>query len=79
MSVLDQVREIASDVFGVPLSQITAQTAPENLEAWDSVQHLSLALAIESTFGVTMDPEDIEKMKNIAAAAKIVESKKMSK
>lgn len=79
MTVLDQLREVASDVFGVPTAEITPQTSPETLEAWDSVQHLSLALAIESRFGVVMEPDDIEKMKSIGATAAVVERKLASR
>jgi acyl carrier protein len=37
------------------------------------MQHLNLVLAIEEKFGVQLDPEDIEKMKNIGAVAALVE------
>jgi acyl carrier protein len=37
------------------------------------MQHLNLVLAIEEKFGVQLDPEDIEKMKDIGAVAALVE------
>ena len=37
------------------------------------MQHLNLVLAVEEKFGVQLDPEDIEKMKNIGAVAELVE------
>jgi acyl carrier protein len=72
-STFDQVRGIASDIFGVPTDRITAESSPETIENWDSMQHLNLVLAIEEKFGVQLEPEDIEQMKNIGAVAALVE------
>jgi acyl carrier protein len=72
-STFEQVRNIASDIFGIPVDRITAESSPETIENWDSMQHLNLVLAIEEKFGVQLDPEDIEQMKNIGAVAALVE------
>jgi len=72
-SMFDQVRSVASDIFGIPADKITAESSPETIENWDSIQHLNLVLAVEEKFGVQLDPEDIEQMKNIGAVAKLVE------
>jgi acyl carrier protein len=72
-SVFEQVRTVASDIFGIPADKITAESSPETIENWDSMQHLNLVLAVEEKFGVQLDPEDIEQMKNIGAVAKLVE------
>jgi acyl carrier protein len=72
-STFEQVRNVASDIFGIPADRITAESSPETIENWDSMQHLNLVLAIEEKFGVQLDPEDIEQMKNIGAVAALVE------
>ncbi len=72
-STLQQVRSIASDIFGVPTDKIIPESSPETIENWDSMQHLNLVLAIEEKFGVQLEPEDIEGMKNIGAVAALVE------
>ncbi len=72
-STFEEVRNIASDIFGIPADGITAESSPETIENWDSMQHLNLVLAIEEKFGVQLDPEDIEQMKNIGAVAALVE------
>ena len=71
-STFEQVRGIASDVFGVPADTITAESSPQSIESWDSMQHLNLVLAIEERFGVLFEPEE---MKNIGAAAGMVDKK----
>jgi len=72
-STFEQVQNIASDIFGIPADKITAQSSPETIENWDSMQHLNLVLAIEEKFGVRLEPEDIEEMKTIGAVAALVE------
>jgi len=73
--ILQKVRAISADVFQVPVKEIRANTSPETLESWDSVQHLNLVLALEQEFGVQFEPEDMGKMQNIGAVAELVESK----
>jgi len=72
-STFEQVRNVASDIFGIPADKITAESSPETIDNWDSMQHLNLVLAIEEKFGVQLEPEDIEQMKNIGAVAALVE------
>jgi acyl carrier protein len=72
--ILDQVRSIASDLFGVPMDRITPTSSPETIEAWDSTQHLNFVLALEEKFGLQLSPEDMEQMRNVGEAAKLVES-----
>jgi acyl carrier protein len=67
-----EVRAVASDIFGVPPDRITAESSPETIENWDSMQHLNLVLAIEEKFGVQLEPEDIEQMKSIGAVVALV-------
>ncbi len=74
-STLAQVQAIASDIFGVPSSKITADSSPETIETWDSMQHLNLVLAIEEKFGLNLSPEEIEEMKSVGAVATLVEKK----
>jgi acyl carrier protein len=74
-STFEQVRGIASDVFGVPADTITAESSPKSIESWDSMQHLNLVLAIEERFGVLFEPEEMEEMKNVSATAALVDRK----
>jgi len=74
-TILEQIRGIASDLFSVAPESITTESSPENIEAWDSTQHLNLVLAIEEKFHLRLSPEDIEQMRSIGAIATLVESR----
>jgi len=72
-TTFDEVRQIASDIFGVPAELITMESSPQTIENWDSMQHLNLVVALEERFGVQFDPEDIEQMTSVGAVAALVE------
>lgn len=74
-TVLDQVRTMASDLFAVSPERINAASSPQNIETWDSIQHLNLVLALEEKFGVQFAPEEIEQMKSIGEVSRLVEDK----
>jgi acyl carrier protein len=71
--IFEQVRGMASDLFGVPPERITGESSPETLERWDSPQHLNFVLALEEKFHFQLSPEEIEQMRNIGEIAKLVE------
>ena len=74
-SAFEQVRSIASDLFAVPAERITAASSPENVDTWDSTQHLSLVLALEERFQIQLSPEEIEQMHNVGEIAALVDGK----
>lgn len=71
----EKVRGIAADVLQVKGNALSADSSPETVEAWDSVQHLNLTLALEETFGFQFSPEEMDRMKTIGQIAAIVEAK----
>jgi acyl carrier protein len=77
-STFDEVRSIASDILGLPVARLTADSSPETVESWDSVQHLNLVLALEEKFGLQLSPEEIEQMKTLGATATLIETKLQS-
>jgi acyl carrier protein len=76
-AVEQQVRQIAADVFNLPLDRITRDTSPESVEVWDSVQHLNFVLALEAAFGFLLEPEEIEQMRSVGAAIDLAQKKRV--
>ena len=72
-SVFERVIAIASDLFGIPATALRADSSPENIERWDSTQHLSFVLALEESFDLQLSAEDTERIRNIGDAARVVE------
>lgn len=64
-SVADRIRQIAADLFDIPVAQVNNDLSPQTVPDWDSMQHLNLVLAIEAQLGVRFDPLEIEQMRTI--------------
>lgn len=73
---LPSVIQIAADVFAVPASSLSAESSPESVAAWDSVQHLNLVMALEEKFGLQFDPEDYDGMKSLGHIAGLVDARR---
>lgn len=72
-SVHERVTRAMADVFDVPAGEISAETTPETLEAWDSINHLSLVLALEQTFGISFDLDEIPELTTVDAIVAAIE------
>ena len=79
VTLFDQIRQVASDVFAVPVDSIEANSSPDTIEAWDSMTHLNLVLALEERFNLHLFPEEIESMRNVGQIMAIFESKLTAK
>jgi len=74
-AVEHKVKQIASDLFDLPISRISAQTSTADVAHWDSVLQLSLVLSLEQAFGVQFEPEEIERMGNVGVVMDVVRGK----
>jgi acyl carrier protein len=73
--ILNQVRGLAADVFAVDAKTLDAASSPDHVQAWDSVQHLNLVLALEGKYGIQFEPEEMEQMKNLGEIARLLQTK----
>ena len=75
INILENVRRIAADVFGIDIEEITPQSSIDSIESWDSLQHLSFVLALEQSYSLQFEPEDIEQMKSIEITTMTIEER----
>lgn len=73
--VLERVRQVVSDVFAVPLEKVDANSSPDTIEGWDSMQQLNVVLAVEDKFNLQFTPEEMELMRSVKQIVTIVESR----
>ena len=57
--------ETVSRTFDLDPSQISAQTAPNNTPAWDSVGHLNLILELEEVFQIRFSSDEIPEVNSV--------------
>jgi acyl carrier protein len=59
MTTDDKLKQVMAAVLRVPVTEIDDHTSPDSVEAWSSLAHLDLILAIEEEFGVTIPDEEV--------------------
>ena len=59
------LKQIFMDVMD--LDSVSESDSTENIEAWDSVRHLSLIMAVEDHFGFTFDAAEIQTLTSVKA------------
>jgi acyl carrier protein len=75
MPHLDRVRTLIADVFQIPVEDVRPETSPDTVEAWDSIQHLNIVLALEQEFQIQLSPEEIEQLLSVELIADLMAEK----
>lgn len=60
-----RVLDTVAMVLGVERSELSAESGAETTPAWDSLNTLNIAMAIEAEFQVTLSPEEIAEMLSV--------------
>ena len=58
------LRSIFEDVFEY-IEPLTRETSPEHVARWDSLQHIALVHAIETTFAISLSMDEMMEMRTV--------------
>lgn len=70
----DALRGVMQDVLGIAPGEFRETLRMQDVEAWDSVLHMTLMLTLEQTYGVSFDPEEAQQMTSVAAIREALRS-----
>lgn|GEM_PF-894181 len=73
--VLTKVQTAFKSSFDIDPKTITVDTTPDDVSAWDSMGHVTLASSLEQTFQLTFDVDDLMEMENVREICRVVQSK----
>ena len=83
--LLGKIRAAFKSAFDIDPQTITINTVPNDVSAWDSMGHVTLASSLEQEFGLTFDVDDLRcstqiaevlmAMENVKEIYRIVQSK----
>jgi acyl carrier protein len=73
--VLARVQRAFSSAFDVEPGSVTINTVPGDIQAWDSMGHVTLASSLEQEFGLTFDVDELMEMENVREIVRIVQAK----
>jgi long-chain acyl-CoA synthetase len=72
---LDQVLNIASEVFQVPVSSLSVNDNSNTVAGWDSMAHLVFITTLEENFNISFSTAEVITMNSIQKALKLIEQK----
>jgi len=71
----DRIAHLLADVLQLPAATITDDLAIRDTEAWNSLRHMELVVAIETSFGIRLCAEDIVAMQTMGQIRRVLKEK----
>lgn len=73
--IYDRLTEIFRDFFDDDDIVISDETTSDDIEDWDSLEHINLIVAIEQEFGMKFSMGEVTGMKNVGAMVDIIQER----
>jgi len=70
--VLQKLNEIFRDLFDLPDLELAYSMSADDIDEWDSVNHVMLVVQIEREFKIKFHTAEVEEMKNVGDLVKLV-------
>lgn len=73
--ILNRVREIFRDIFDDQTLEISDTTNADDIDDWESLEQISILVAIQKEFSIKFSIEDIEGLMNVGQTLDLIERK----
>lgn len=70
--VYETLNEVFRDVFDDESIEVNDDTTSDDIEDWDSLEHINLIAAVEQEFGMKFNMGQVVTMKNVGEMADII-------
>ncbi|HBB71113.1 MAG TPA: acyl carrier protein [Ruminococcus sp.] len=70
--VMERLNDIFRDVFGDDSITVNDTTTSDDIEDWDSIEHINLIGAVENEFGLRFRMREVSGMKNVGEMTDII-------
>ncbi|KQQ33906.1 hypothetical protein ASG19_21690 [Rhizobium sp. Leaf306] len=74
-SVNDRVIVVIGDTFGLASDDISLEDTADDIDGWDSLNHVTLMLRLSREFGIHIQPTETEGLANVGALVEFIQSK----
>ena len=75
VSVFEKMNEVFRDVFEDYDITVTDETTADDIEDWDSLEHITLVVSMEREFDMKFDLKEVNKLANVGEMADLIASK----
>ena len=73
--IFAKLNKVFQKVFDDKSIVVTRKTTANDIEDWDSMEHITLIGAVEKEFGMRFKMKEVSSMKNVGAMADIIMSR----
>ena len=73
--IYERLNDVFQDVFDDDEITVSANTTAEDIEDWDSLEHIRLIAAVEQNFGLRFKMGEVASMKNVGEMVAIIQSR----
>ena len=73
--IMKRVTDIFRDVFDDEELMISDSTNSDDIEDWDSLEHISLIISMEKEFGLKFDIKEVNKLENVGQMVDMIRDK----
>ncbi len=73
--IFARLNKVFQEVFDDPSIRLTPQTTADDIEDWDSLEHITLISAVEREFRMKFKMKEISSMKNGGEMAGIIQER----
>lgn len=70
--IFEQLNEVFRDVFDDETIVVRETTTADDIEDWDSLEHINLVAAVEQCFGIKFTMGQVVTMKNVGEMVDII-------
>ena len=70
--IFERLDRVFQDVFDDVTIHVTPKTTADDIEDWDSLEHINLISAVEDEFGIRFKMGEVSSMKNVGEMASII-------
>lgn len=73
--IFERLNGVFRDVFDDDSIEVNPNTTADDIEDWDSLNHITLIDTVESEFGVKFTMGEVSGMKNVGEMAEIIQKR----
>lgn len=70
-----KLTKVFQEVFDDDSIELTPETTANDIDDWDSIEHINLIAAVEDAFGMRFQMREVSGMKNVGEMVQIIESR----
>ena len=74
-TIFDRLNKVFQTIFDDENIVVNEKTTSDDIEDWDSLEHINLIVAIEQEFGIKFSMGEVTSMKNVGDMVNIIISR----